>query len=329
MTDFRALIISEQQGNYRTELGRRQHSELRPNEVLIRVRYSSLNYKDALSSVGNKAVTRQYPHTPGIDAAGEVVESADDRFKVGDAVVVFGYDLGMNTAGGLAEYVRVPAAWVLPLPPGLDARSAMAYGTAGITAALSVMRLEHNGLMSPASVLVTGASGGVGSMSVLFLGHRGYRITAVTGKESVRERLSELGVSEFMPREAFSGEVKKPLLKPQFSAAIDCVGGMTLANVLKVIYHSGAVACSGLVQSPNLPTTVFPFILRGVSLLGVDSVELALERKREAWDWIAANHDPVNLAKLVREITLAEAPEVLAGMLGGSAMGRCVVNIDG
>lgn len=329
MDDFRALVISEQDGVFRTDLSRKSFSELPPHDVLIRVRYSSLNYKDALSSSGNKGVTRQFPHTPGIDAAGEVVESADDRFSAGDSVVVFGFDLGMNTSGGLAEYIRVPADWVLPMPKGLDARSAMAYGTGGITAALSVMRLEHAGLSAPADVLVTGGSGGVGSMSILFLGLRGYRITAVSGKESARQRLSELGVSEFMPREAFSGEVKKPLLKPQFDAAVDCIGGTTLANVLKVIKHSGAVACSGLVQSPNLPTTVFPFILRGVSLLGIDSVEVSLERKREAWAWIAANHQAAAVETLVNEITLGDVPQALQAMLAGAANGRYLVKIDG
>ena len=328
MSEFRALVISEREGGYHTELARKSIAQLPPHEVLIRVRYSSLNYKDALSSAGNKGVTRNYPHTPGIDAAGEVVQSSDPRFNEGDSVVVFGFDLGMNTSGGLAEYVRVPGDWVLPLPTGLDLRSAMAYGTAGVTAALSVMRLEHAGLNAPAEVLVTGSSGGVGSMSILFLGRRGYRVTAVTGKEGARERLSALGVSEYMPREAFAGEVKKPLLKPQFHAAVDCVGGTTLANVLKVIHHSGAVACSGLVQSPNLPTTVFPFILRGISLLGIDSVELPLARKREAWAWIAANHDAVALETLVREVSLADAPAVLGEILQGSSMGRCVVNID-
>lgn len=328
MTDYRALLISENDGKYSTEVTRRQLAELPEGEVLIRVRYSSINYKDALSSVGNKGVTRSFPHTPGIDAAGEVASSSVPEFKEGDAVVVFGYDLGMNTAGGLAEYIRVPANWVLPLPKGLDARTAMCYGTAGITAALSVMKLEQMDLAPPAEVLVTGATGGVGTMSALFLSACGYQVSAVSGNKQAAALLETLGVTTILPRETFSEPEKKPLLKPQFDAAIDCVGGITLANVLKVIRHSGAVACSGLVQSTDLPTSVFPFILRGVSLLGIDSVEVALDKKRAAWAWIAEHHRSDKLAKLVREISLEEAPQALEDLLSGKVQGRCLVNID-
>ncbi len=324
---FKALVISAREDSYQTVLTERSLDELPDHDVLIRVRYSSLNYKDALSSAGNKGVTRSYPHTPGIDAAGEVVECASGQFRPGDAVVVFGYDLGMNTSGGLAEYIRVPASWVLPLPAGLDARTAMSYGTAGITAALSVMKLQLLGVQPPAPVVVTGATGGVGTMSVLFLGNLGYEITAVSGKATASELLGRLGASHFVPRETFSEENPRPLLKPQYDGAIDCVGGTTLANLLKVIRHSGAVACSGLVQSPDLPTTVFPFILRGVSLLGIDSAELALEHKRRAWDWIAAHHDAQKLSHLVCEIALADAPAALADLLKGAGKGRYLVRI--
>jgi putative YhdH/YhfP family quinone oxidoreductase len=273
-------------------------------------------------------VTREYPHTPGIDAAGEVVESADPAFAPGDAVVVFGFDLGMNTSGGLAEYIRVPAGWVLPLPAGLDLRSAMSYGTGGITAALSVLKLQRAGVEPPAHVAVTGATGGVGTMSCLILGQLGYEITAVSGKESARALLASLGVSHFAPRESLSEENRRPLLKPLYDGGVDCVGGQTLANLLKVIRHSGAVACSGLVQSAELPTSVFPFILRGVSLLGVDSVEVDLAQKRRAWELLAAQHDAARLAPLVREIPLSEAPDALAELLRGAGQGRYVVRID-
>lgn len=328
MTEFKALLISEQDGEYSTELTTRNLSDLPDNQVLIRVRYSSVNYKDALASMGNRGVTREFPHTPGIDAAGEVAASSVAEFSEGDPVVVFGYDLGMNTAGGLAEYIRVPAAWVLPLPRLLDARTAMCYGTAGVTAAMSVMKLERLGLEVPAEVLVTGATGGVGTMSALFLSGRGYQVSAVSGNKSAAKLLQNLGVTNILPREMFSEAEKKPLLKPQFDAAVDCVGGATLANVLKVIRHSGAVACSGLVQSTDLPTSVFPFILRGVSLLGIDSVEVALEQKRQTWAWIAQNHQPEKLAHLIREISLPEAPQALKDILAGGVQGRCLVNID-
>ncbi len=328
MTDYKALLISEHDGAFTTALTRRQLDELPQGEVLIRVRYSSINYKDALSSIGNKGVTRSFPHTPGIDAAGEVADSSVTQFSKGDPVVVFGYDLGMNTAGGLAEYIRVPANWVLPLPKGLDARTAMSYGTAGITAALSVMKLEKLGLNPPAEVLVTGATGGVGTMSVMLLDARGYSVSAVSGNKQAAALLESLGVTAILPRETFSEPEKKPLLKPQFDAAIDCVGGITLANVLKVIRHSGAVACSGLVQSTDLPTSVFPFILRGVSLLGIDSVEVALEQKRAAWAWIAEHHRADKLASLVQEISLEQAPQALKDLLAGKIQGRCLVKID-
>ena len=328
MSDYRALRISENDGKYTTELTRLSMADLPDNEVLIRVRYSSINYKDALSAIGNKGVTREFPHTPGIDAAGEVVSSSVADFSEGDAVVVFGYDLGMNTAGGLAEYIRVPAKWVLPLPAGLDARAAMCYGTAGITAALSVMKLEHMGLTAPGDVLVTGATGGVGTMSAMFLSARGYQVSAVSGNKSAADLLTVLGVTSILPRETFSEEQKRPMLKPEFDAAVDCIGGITLANVLKVIRHSGSVACSGLVQSTDLPTSVLPFILRGVNLLGIDSVEVALEKKQQAWQWILENHQPEKLAHLVREISLAEAPQALQDLLAGGIQGRCVVNID-
>jgi alcohol dehydrogenase len=328
MTTFRALQTSEQDGEFSTALTTRDIADLPAGDVLIRVRFSSINYKDALSSIGNKGVTRNFPHTPGIDAAGDVVESSAAQFTPGEQVVVFGYDLGMNTSGGLAEYIRVPANWVLPLPAGLDARSAMSYGTAGITAALSVLKLEQMGLTPPAEVLVTGATGGVGTMSALFLSGSGYQVSAVSGNKNAAALLEALGVSTILPREMFSAEERKPLLKPQFDAAVDCVGGVTLGNVLKVIRHSGAVACSGLVQSTDLPTSVFPFILRGVSLLGIDSVEVALAQKQKAWEWIAQHHQPEKLAHLVREISLDQAPQALKDLLAGGIQGRCVVNID-
>lgn len=328
MSDYRALRISENDGEYTTELTSLSMADLPDNEVLIRVRYSSINYKDALSATGNKGVTREFPHTPGIDAAGEVVSSSVANFNEGDAVVVFGYDLGMNTSGGLAEYIRVPAKWVLPLPDGLDARAAMCYGTAGITAALSVMKLEHMGLTAPGDVLVTGATGGVGTMSAMFLSSRGYQVSAVSGNKSAADLLTSLGVTSILPRETFSQEQKRPMLKPEYDAAVDCIGGITLANVLKVIRHSGSVACSGLVQSTDLPTSVFPFILRGVNLLGIDSVEVALEKKQQAWQWILDNHQPEKIQHLVREISLAEAPQALQDLLAGGIQGRCLVNID-
>ena len=327
MSDYRALQITETEGEYTTGLTTLSTDQLPDHDVLIKVDWSSLNFKDALSSAGNKGVTRQYPHTPGIDAAGTVIECKNDSFKPGQPVVVFGYDLGMNTPGGLAEYIRVPAEWVLPLPEGLSLRDAMVYGTAGITAALSVMKLEQAGLQAASEIAVTGATGGVGSTAVVFLSGLGHKVSAVTGKQESAGLLEQLGAREIVPRAELGEPQKKPLLKPRWDAAVDCAGGDTLANLLKLVHPGGSVTACGLVDSPALPTTVMPFILRGVNLLGVDSVEIPLATKQQAWQWIAGNHNPAKLDLLVNEISLEEVPGKLKELLAGQAQGRYLVRV--
>lgn len=327
MTRYRAILTEKVDDNFTTHLSQRSLSDLPDNEVLIRVAFSSVNYKDGLSAAGNPGVSRNFPHTPGIDAAGTIEECPSGAFETGDEVVVTGFDLGMNTAGGLGEYIRVPQSWVLPLPAGFDAKTAMAYGTAGMTAAMCIIKLVKAGLQPGAEVIVTGASGGVGSLAVALLASAGYTVTAVTGSESARDLLTDLGAATILPRDAFSEADRKPLNKPLFDGAVDCVGGDTLANVLKVIRHSGAVSCCGLVQSPALNTTVMPFILRGVSLLGVDSVESSLEAKREAWQWLSENHNQEKLGKITVEVPLEQAPEVLEAILTGQLTGRNVVRV--
>lgn len=327
MATYRALLTTESDGQFETRLANRSLDELPKGDVLIRVNYSSVNYKDGLSAAGNPGVSRNFPHTPGIDAAGDVVECASGAFEAGDPVLVIGFDLGMNTPGGLGEYIRVPESWVVPMPTGLDARTAMAYGTAGVTAAMSILKMQKLDIAPGAEILVTGASGGVGTLAVMLLANSGYQVTAVTGSESARDLLASLGAVSQLPRTSFSEPERKALLKPLFDGAVDCVGGHTLANVLKTIRHSGAVSCCGLVQSPDLPATVMPFILRGVSLLGIDSVESPLAEKRAAWEWLAENHDEAKLASLTTEISLEEAPQVLQDILKGSVTGRCVVRV--
>jgi alcohol dehydrogenase len=272
-TFFRALVVSKtDEKTYTREVTERKINDLPEGDVLVRVRYSSLNFKDGLSCIGKPGVTRNYPHTPGIDASGEVAESSDSRFKAGELVIVTGYNLGMDTSGGFGQYIRVPADWVVPLPEGITVKEGAIYGVAGFTAALSVDALQKHGVGSEdGEIVVTGSTGGVGSVSVALLSHLGYTVVASTGKKEESEFLSGLGASEIISREEVNDESNKPLLSERWAGAVDSVGGTTLATLLKAVKRGGAIAATGLVASSELSTTVFPFILRGVSLLGIDS----------------------------------------------------------
>lgn len=272
MAVFKALWVTEApHGVYETQVVERDTGDLPAGDVLIRVQYSSLNYKDALSASGNRGVTRKYPHTPGIDAAGVVAESSVAEFAAGDEVIVTGYDLGMNTAGGFGQYIRVPAAWVIKRPQGLSLREAMILGTAGLTAALCVEKLERSGLRPDhGSVLVTGASGGVGSIAVELLAKLGYTVAAATGKLEQAEFLNRLGAKQILDRATVADGVDKPLLKEQWAGAVDTVGGDILFNVVKSLQYGGSVACCGLTAGAGFKASVLPFILRGVNLLGVE-----------------------------------------------------------
>lgn len=301
--------------------------------VLIKVHYSSLNYKDALSATGNKGVTKKYPHTPGVDAAGEVVASESDAFSVGAKVIVTSYDLGMDTAGGFGEYIRVPARWCVPLPEGLTLEQSMQLGTAGLTAAMCVEALEHQHL-TPAkkgTVLVTGASGGVGSLAVALLAKAGYEVTASTGKASAHELLKALGASDIMNRQELSESNPRPLLKGRFAAAVDTVGGTTLENVIKSIHPHGSVAACGLVAGADISLTVFPFIIRGVNLLGIDSQDYGLEPRTQLWHKLANDWniiDTIQSAGLCHEIGLDGLEEVIQQILQGQIRGRVVLKHD-
>lgn len=329
MSGFKALVISEDgQGGYQQSLCERDFDSLPAGEVLIRVRYSSLNYKDALSATGNKGVTRRYPHTPGIDVAGVVEQSAVSEFVAGDEVIVTGYDLGMNTSGGFAQYVRVPAAWLLKRPKGLSLRESMALGTAGLTAALCVEKLEQAGLTPSAGpVLVTGATGGVGSIAVALLASRGYEVVACSGKADAMEWLKSLGAREVIAREQLQEGSEKPLLKEQWGGAVDTVGGDILFNVVKSLRYGASVACCGLTAGTGFKASVLPFILRGVNLLGVDSVELPLVVKASMWDKLSLQWK-LDLTPLVEEIGLEQLPAAIARILAGQVRGRVLVRID-
>ena len=302
--------------------------ELVEGSVSIEVHYSSVNYKDALSASGSKAVTREYPHVPGIDAAGTVLASTDSNFAVGDEVVVTGYDLGMNTAGGFGQQVTVPGGWVTKLPVGLSLRDSMVLGTAGLTAGLCVNKLLLNGITPEAGkVLVTGATGGVGIIACALLVKLGFEVVASTGKLAETAKLTALGVSEVISREAFSEENPRPMLKESYAAAVDVAGGATLVNVIKSLSYGGSVAACGLVDSPALSATVLPFILRGVNLLGVDSVELPLAQKQQIWNLFANEWALTDIDSLADTIVLAELPAVLAKVLAGGAIGRYVLDL--
>ena len=330
VSTFRALVVSQtDEKTFTREITERSITDLPEGEVLIRVHFSSLNYKDGLSCIGNPGVTRNYPHTPGIDASGKVAESSDSRFKEGDSVIVTGYDLGMNTSGGFGEYIRVPADWVVPLPEGMTFKEASIYGVAGFTAALSVDALQKHGV-SPeqGEIVVTGSTGGVGSVSVALLSLLGYTVVASTGKKEESEFLQRLGASEIISREEVNDESKKPLLRERWAGAVDTVGGTTLAALLKAAKRGGAVAATGLVASSELSTTVFPFILRGVSLLGIDSGFTPTKLRREIWNKLAGIWKIPQLEQLTIDCTLEELDPEIDKILAGGQRGRVVVNLQ-
>jgi acrylyl-CoA reductase (NADPH) len=324
MTTLRALRIEEKDGAYSRTIKDISLTDLPDNDVTIRVAYSSLNYKDALSATGNKGVTRNYPHTPGIDAAGVVTESKDARFKSGDEVIVTSYDLGMNTSGGFADYIRVPADWVVPLPKGMSLREVMMFGTAGLTAAMCIEALEHQGLSSP--VLVTGSSGGVGSIAVALLAKLGYEVIASTGSETSHELLKTLGAKHIIQRGELSEANTKPFLKPLYGGAVDTVGGETLVNILKSLQPNSSVAACGLVGGANLNLTVFPFILRNVNLLGIDSQNYLMPKRQALWNKLATSWK-VNLELLTTEVTLENLSPAIDDMLQGKTKGHILVKI--
>jgi putative YhdH/YhfP family quinone oxidoreductase len=327
---FRAMVVSKtDEKTYTREVTERSISDLPEGEVLVRVRYSSLNFKDGLSCIGNPGVTRNYPHTPGIDASGEVAESSDSRFKIGDSVIVTSYDLGMSTSGGFGQYIRVPAEWVVPLPEGLSLKDSMIFGTAGYTAALSVHALQKHGITpEQGEIVVTGSTGGVGSVSVALLSHLGYSVVASTGKKEETDFLKGLGAAEIVSREEVNDESKKPLLRERWAGAVDTVGGTTLAALLKATKRGGAVAATGLVASAELSTTVFPFILRGVSLLGIDSGFTPTKLRRKIWNKLAGIWKFPQLEQLKIDCTLEELDPEIDKILAGGQRGRVVVDLE-
>ena len=326
--EFKAFVVEEKDGTFIRDIKTKLVSDLPEGDLLVRVHYSSLNYKDALSASGNKGVTRKYPHTPGIDAVGTIVSSKTDKFKADDKVIVTSYDLGMNTDGGFGQFIRVPEDWAVKLPENLSMKEAMIFGTAGLTAGMSVLRLTESIKPEDGEIIVSGATGGVGALSISILKKLGYRIFAITGKETERDYLMNLGADNIILRKDFESIENRPLLKPVFAGAIDTVGGVILENIIKSIRPMGVVTCCGNVASPKLDLTVFPFILRGVTLIGIDSQNYPMAYRERVWNKLAKDWKPDKLADTCSEITLNELNEKIDLMLGGKLKGRTVLNME-
>jgi NADPH2:quinone reductase len=326
MDTFKAFRVFDDNGSVAGRVVDATVDELSPGDVVIDAAYSSVNYKDALAAAGINKIIRRYPLVAGIDVAGTVRSSSDARFKAGDEVIVTGYDLGVAHDGGYAGIVRVPGDWIVPLPEGLSLVESMALGTAGFTAALAVRRLEDNGLTpGQGPVAVTGATGGVGSTAVAILSRLGYRVTAVTRKDQEREYLEALGASSVLPLASVDLGLK-PLEKATWASAVDAVGGAVLAWLIRTTNYRGGIASTGLTGGIELQTTVIPFLLRGISLLGIDSVQCPMDVRRDVWGRLGGEMKP-NLAGVVTEIGLDDLPRAFETLRAGNARGRFVVRL--
>jgi len=328
VTFYRSLVVREEgKGVFVRSVEERDIAELPQGEVLVRVHYSSLNYKDALSASGNRGITRCYPHVPGIDAAGVVEESTVEGFRPGDQVIVSGYDLGMNHPGGFAEYVRVPAAWVVRLPEGLSLEQSMMLGTAGFTAGRCVEMLARQGCVpGDGDILVTGATGGVGSISVAILAQLGFAVTALTGKQET-EFLRELGAQSVLARGEFLRSHSKMLLPERWAGVVDTVGGQYLETAIKETRYDGVVTSCGNAASGDLALTVYPFIIRGVRLIGIDSARCSLAVRERIWGLLANEYKTSQLDHLVTVITLEQLDDTIRRMLAGGIRGRMLVRL--
>ncbi len=327
--NFKALVVEEEgEKNFVRSIKDRSTDELPEGDVLVNVRYSSLNYKDALSATGNKGVTRNFPHTPGVDASGIVAESNSPEFSTGEEVIVHAYDLGCNTSGGFGEYIRVPADWVIKLPANLSLRESMIYGTAGFTAAYSVLELERHGV-APAKgeILVTGATGGVGSVAVSILAKLGYDVVASTGKTDQAQFLLDLGAKEVISRDESRDESGRPMLKGRWAGVVDTVGGEILVTAIKATKPMGVITCCGNVASADLPLNVYPFILRGVKLIGIDSQNCPMDLRLEVWGKLAGDWKLGSLDDLANEVSLDELEENIQLILQGKQKGRVLLNL--
>ena len=321
--NFKAFLTEETEKGFISNVKERSFEDLPDGDVLIKVAFSSLNYKDALSASGNKGVTRKYPHTPGIDAAGIIEETSGNKFKSGDEVIVTGYDLGMNTSGGFSEFIRVPNEWVIKKPENLSLKDSMAYGTAGLTAGLCVRKILNSGVKpEDGEVFVTGATGGVGIISVMLLSKLGFNVVAISGKKDQKDLLLSLGAKEVIDRSEFEGEMKSPLAKPRWAGGVDAVGSDILSNLITSTHQRAAVACCGMVGGIELKTSIFPFILRGLSLLGIDSAETLIEVKEEIWNNFSSNWKLEKINDQIKDVGLEELTLEIEKILKGNQIGR-------
>jgi acrylyl-CoA reductase (NADPH) len=324
---FPAFVFTNDPENSHRSVEQVSLDQIAPDGVLIEVEWSSVNFKDGLASTTSGKISRLKPMIPGIDIAGTIVDAAGSDFAIGQKVIAHGYDIGVARHGGYARFARVPPEWIMALPDGLSTRDAMIVGTGGFTSALSVVALEDWGLTPSAGpVLVTGATGGVGSMAVSMLAGRGYEVVASSGKASAAEFLLGLGASRIIDRAELSADDPRPLQTTTYAAAVDCVGGNTLANVLKRLNYGSAVAASGLTGGTAIPTSVMPFILRGVALLGIDSVQTPMDVRRSVWGRIASDLKPAGLESIGHSIGLNDLDRVLTAILAGEVSGRYVVS---
>jgi acrylyl-CoA reductase (NADPH) len=329
MSSFTAFRITNTEGKISAAIVETTLDELTAGDVVIKAEYSSVNYKDALAATGTGKILKRFPLIGGIDVAGVVTSSADRRFREGDRVLVTGYDLGVAQDGGYAAFVRVPADWVVLMPEGLTSRDAMIFGTAGFTAGLAILRLERNGLApGQGPVAVTGASGGVGSIAIAALARLGYEVTAISGKDDARDYLTSLGAREILSRTTLAMGTR-PLETARWAGAIDAVGGDMLAWLTRTTNYWGGVASTGLTGGVELRTTVMPFILRGVSLIGIDSAMCPMPIRLEVWRRLATDMKPADLNAIAHEITLDGLPAAFETLLAGKARGRFVVKLRG
>jgi len=326
---YRALVTTEDNKTFDNSVQEKSLDFLPDNNTLIKVKYSSLNYKDALSASGNKGVTRNYPHTPGIDAAGIIEQTSSKKFKKGDEVIVTGYDMGMNTFGGFGEFIKVPEEWIIKKPNNLSLSESMAFGTAGLTAGLCLRKLLQHGLKpDDGKVFVSGVTGGVGIISLMLFSKLGFEVTAITGKTNEKDLLTDLGANEVIDRNDLDVDLLSPLQKPIYSGGIDAVGGKILSNLICSTTQRAAIACCGMVGGLSLDTSIFPFILRGLSLLGIDSAESLLEVKEEVWKSFSSDWKLENIDQNIKNISLDELPTEIEKILKGKQIGRVRVVYD-
>ena len=321
---YKAYLVEENNGEYIGSVKELEAPDLQEGRLLIKVKYSSLNYKDALAATGAKGVVRSYPFVPGVDVAGEIIESSSDNFMPGDEIIATGYKIGMAEFGGFGEIVHLPSEWVVKLPENLSLYNAMCHGTAGITAAECVNKIIKGGISNTLPVLVSGATGGVGSIAVSLLSKLGYEVHAITGKPDENEKLNSMGATKIIARNDFMSEPLKPLDKAAYSSAVDTVGGEMLAKMISMISNHGIVSCCGNVGGAMFTSSVFPFILRGVQLSGVDSAESPIDLKKELWN-LLANEWQIDLNNQTKTVNIKEIDNEIKKILDGGQIGRVVI----